>query len=154
MGIERARKHLRRWNRDRDILEYEASSATVALAARALDVEEARIAKSLSFKMGDQAVLIVTAGDVRIDNRKYKELFGCKAKMLTPDEVGDLIGHEVGGVCPFGVKEEVVVYLDTSLQRFATVFPACGSSNSAIELSCTELEELSCAGGWIDICKN
>lgn len=153
MSIERARAHLKQWNRDHEILEYSASSATVALAAKALDVEEARIAKSLTFRRGDQAVLIVTAGDVRIDNRKYKELFGVKAKMLNPDEVKELIGHEIGGVCPFGINEDVEVYLDTSLLRFATVFPACGSSNSAIELSCTELEEIAGSRGWVEIAK-
>lgn len=153
MGIEKVREHLKAWNRDHEILEYTASSATVALAARALDVEEARIAKSLTFRRGDQAVLIVTAGDVRIDNRKYKELFGSKAKMLNPDEVRELIGHEVGGVCPFGINEDVEVYLDTSLRRFATVFPACGSSNSAIELSCAELEEIAGSRGWVEICR-
>jgi len=153
MGIERVREHLKAWHRDHEILEYTASSATVELAARALNVEEARIAKSLSFKRGDQPVLIVTAGDVRIDNRKYKELFGSKAKMLSPDEVRELIGHEVGGVCPFGINEDVEVYLDTSLRRFATVFPACGSSNSAIELSCAELEEIAGSRGWVEISK-
>jgi len=153
MGIEKARAHLKSWNRDHEILEYAASSATVELAARALNVEEARIAKSLTFRRGDQAVLIVTAGDVRIDNRKYKELFGSKAKMLSPDEVRELIGHEVGGVCPFGINEDVEVYLDTSLRRFATVFPACGSSNSAIELSCVELEKIAGSRGWVEITK-
>jgi len=154
MGIEHVRAHLREWNREGDILEYAASSATVELAAKALQVEEARIAKSLSFKKGDQAILIVTAGDVRVDNKKYKGLFGCKAKMMQPDEVREYIGHEIGGVCPFGIRGNVEIYLDTSLKRFTTVFPACGSPNSAIELRCSELEEISGAIGWIDISKS
>ncbi|MFV0435814.1 MAG: YbaK/EbsC family protein [Desulfopila sp.] len=152
MGIEQAREHLKRWNRQDDILEYRASSATVALAARALGVEEARIAKSLSFKRGDRPLLVVTAGDVRVDNRKYKTRFGCKAKMMQPAEVSETIGHEVGGVCPFGTRDGVEIYLDSSLKRFTTVFPACGSANSAIELSCAELEDISGASGWVDIC--
>jgi len=153
VSIERAREYLQTWSRGDQILEFTASSATVELAARALNVEEARIAKTLSLKKGEQAVLIVTAGDVRIDNRKYKDLFGCKARMLSPDEVRRLIGHEVGGVCPFGIEEDVEVYLDISLKRFSTVFPACGSSSSAIELTCGELAEISRSRGWIDVCK-
>lgn len=153
MSIERARAHLRRFERDGDILEYETSSATVELAARALGVEEARIAKSLSFRHSDGALLVVTAGDTRIDNKKFKSLFGVKPKMIATDEVGELVGHEVGGVCPFGINEGVEVYLDMSLQRFTTVFPACGSANSAIELSCEELQQLSAAKSWVDVCK-
>ncbi len=153
MSIERAREYLRAWGREDQILEFTASSATVELAARALNVEEARIAKTLSFQRGEQAILIVTAGDMRIDNRKYKELFGCKARMLSPDEVSRLVGHEVGGVCPFGIEDNVEVYLDISLKRFSTVFPACGSSSSAIELTCGELAEIARGRGWIDVCK-
>lgn len=152
VSIERARKHLRTFDRDGDILEYAASSATVTLAARALGVEEARIAKSLSFKRGSGALLVVTAGDSRIDNRKFKGLFGVKPRMVPADEVAELVGHEVGGVCPFGINDGVEVYLDTSLRRFTTVFPACGSANSAIELSCDELQYLSAAKGWVDVC--
>ncbi|MDE7036857.1 MAG: YbaK/EbsC family protein, partial [Lachnospiraceae bacterium] len=129
------------------------SSATVSLAAKALDCEESRIAKTLSFHIGEKVVLIVTAGDAKIDNPKYKARFGTKAKMLSFDEAEPLIGHAVGGVCPFAVNEGVDIYLDISLKRFNTVFPACGSSNSAIELSLRELEEYSDFIEWIDVCK-
>jgi prolyl-tRNA editing enzyme YbaK/EbsC (Cys-tRNA(Pro) deacylase) len=126
----------------------------VELAAQALDCEPCRIAKTLSFMVDGQAVLIVTAGDAKIDNPKYKAQFGTKAKMLTPDEAENLVGHAVGGVCPFAVKKGVSVYLDDSLKRFSTVFPACGSSNTAIELSIEELETHSGFICWIDVCKN
>jgi prolyl-tRNA editing enzyme YbaK/EbsC (Cys-tRNA(Pro) deacylase) len=126
----------------------------VELAAQALGCEPGRIAKTLSFLVNDHAILIVTAGDAKIDNAKYKAHFGAKAKMLTPSEVETLIGHAVGGVCPFGINEGVAVYLDESLKRFSTVFPACGSSNSAIELSIAELEKYSNSIAWIDVCKN
>ena len=135
------------------IQEFDVSSATVGLAAKALDCEPARIAKSLSFRIGDGCAVVVAAGDCRIDNAKYKATFHAKAKMLSPDEVEELIGYAVGGVCPFGVNEGVAVYLDDSLKRFATVFPACGSSNSAIELSIAELEAYSGYAGWVDVCK-
>ena len=135
------------------IREFDTSSATVELAAEALGCEPCRIAKSLTFKVDEKAVLIVAAGDARIDNRKYKEFFGTKAKMLTPDEVLSLIGHAVGGVCPFAINDGVSVYLDNSLKRFETVFPACGSSNSAIELSIDELERYSGFISWVDVCK-
>ena len=131
MSIERARKYLQQFGRDGDIIETAASSATVELAASALGVEPARIAKTLSFMAKSGVILIVAAGDCKIDNRKYKELFGCKAKMLSPDEVLQYTGHDVGGVCPFGIPENVRVYTDVSLQRFRTVFPACGSSSSS-----------------------
>ena len=130
------------------------SSATVALAAQALGCEPCRIAKTMSFLVDGHAILIVTAGDVKIDNAKYKAQFGCKAKMLTPDEVEAMIGHAVGGVCPFAVNDGVTVYLDDSLKRFTTVFPACGSGNSAIELTIAELEQYSGYVSWIDVCKN
>lgn len=133
--------------------EFTVSSATVGLAAQALGCEPCRIAKTLSFMVDGHAVLIVTAGDAKIDNPKYKAQFGTKAKMLTPDEAKTLIGHEVGGVCPFGINAGVTVYLDNSLRRFETVFPACGSSNSAIELSTQELEKYSDYAAWVDVCK-
>ena len=135
-------------------MEFPVSSATVELAAQALGCEPCRIAKTLSFLVGEDPILIVTAGDVKIDNSKYRAQFGKKAKMLKPDQVEKMVGHAVGGVCPFAVKEGVKVYLDESLKRFQTVFPACGSSNSAIELTIPELEEVSGYLGWVDVCKD
>ena len=151
MSIERAREHLRKFGADSRIRELQTSSATVELAAAALGCDSRRIAKTLSFHVGDNVVLIVAAGDARIDNPKYKARFGTKAKMLTPQEAPELIGHAVGGVCPFGVKDGVEIYLDESLKRFETVFPACGSSNSAIELTLQELIEYSGSLGWVDV---
>ncbi len=133
--------------------EFEVSSATVELAAQAVGVEGARIAKTLSFRTADGCMLILTAGDARIDNHKFKETFHMKAKMLSADEVLELVGHPVGGVCPFGCKEGIPVYLDESLRRFTTVFPAVGSANSAIELNLDELFRYSKAIDWIDVCK-
>ena len=153
MAIDKVREYFRQYNMEDRIREFEVSSATVELAAQALSCAPARIAKTLSFMVGEQPVLIVAAGDVKIDNSKYKKQFGTKAKMLTPDQVEELIGHAVGGVCPFGVKEGVKVYLDESLKRFETVFPACGSSNSAIELTIPEMEQYAGEEGWIDVCK-
>ena len=153
MSIEKAREYLRACGFEDKIQEFTVSSATVELAAQALGVEGARIAKTMSFKIGEEAILIVAAGDVKIDNRKYKDKFHTKAKMLAPDEVEALIGHAIGGVCPFGINEGVTVYLDESLKRFETVFPACGSSNSAIELTIPELEKLSQLTEWVDVCK-
>jgi prolyl-tRNA editing enzyme YbaK/EbsC (Cys-tRNA(Pro) deacylase) len=153
MSIEKAREYLKQWHKDSEIQEFEVSSATVALAARALNTDEARIAKSLSFKIDNKGVLIVVAGDVKVDNRKFKDEFNCKAAMLTPEQVQELIGHEIGGVCPFGINNDIEVYLDISLQRFDTVFPACGSPNSAIQLTCDELEEISKPLKWVDVCK-
>ena len=153
MSIERARAYLAEKGVADRIRELDHSSATVELAAEALGVEPARIAKTLSFMLHDSPILIVTAGDAKIDNHKYKSFFGVKAKMLTPEEAETLIGHAVGGVCPFGVPEHVKIYLDRSLTRFETVFPACGSSNSAIELTIPELEELSAMTEWVDVCK-
>ena len=139
---------------DGKIIELPASSATVELAAKALSVEPCRIAKTLSFRAGDKVVLVVAAGDARVDNRKFKEFFGAKAKMLSAEEAETLVGHAVGGVCPFAVNEGVGVYLDVSLKRFRTVFPACGSSNSAIELTPEELAEYASGFmGWADVCK-
>lgn len=153
MSIEKAREYLRACGFEDKIQEFTVSSATVELAAQALGVEGARIAKTMSFRIGEEAILIVAAGDVKIDNRKYKDKFRTKAKMLAPDEVEALIGHAIGGVCPFGINEGVTVYLDESLRRFETVFPACGSSNSAIELTIPELEKLSQLTEWVDVCK-
>jgi prolyl-tRNA editing enzyme YbaK/EbsC (Cys-tRNA(Pro) deacylase) len=153
MSIEKAREYLKEWHKDHEIQEFEVSSATVALAARALNTDEARIAKSLTFKIDNRGVLIVVAGDVKVDNRKFKDEFNCKAAMLSPEEVQELIGHEIGGVCPFGINDDVCVYLDVSLQRFDTVYPACGSPNSAIQLNCAELAEISNPRKWVDVCK-
>ncbi len=153
MSLEKVREYLKKYNRDKDIIELSQSSATVALAAEALGVDAARIAKTLSFKTPDGAILVVTAGDARINNKKFKEVFGLKAKMLSPDEVIEFTGHVIGGVCPFAVENKnVKIYLDISLKRFDTVYPACGSGNSAIELTCEELQELSCAADWVDVC--
>ena len=153
MSVEKVREYFKTKGIDERIQEFEVSSATVSLAAKALECEESRIAKTLSFHIGEKVVLIVTAGDAKIDNPKYKARFGTKAKMLSFDEAEPLIGHAVGGVCPFAVNEGVDTYLDISLKRFNTVFPACGSSNSAIELSMRELEEYSDFIEWIDVCK-
>ncbi len=153
MSIEKGRAYLARFGMEDRILEFPVSSATVELAAAALGVEGARIAKTLSFKREDGCILIVAAGDARIDNHKFKELFHMKAKMLTPDEVLELVGHPVGGVCPFGINEGIDVYLDESLKRFTTVFPAVGSGNSAIELTLDELYNVSNARAWVDVCR-
>ena len=154
MAIERVREYLKRFDMDGRILEFEVSSATVELAAQAAGVIPARIAKTLSFMTPDGPVLVVTAGDMKIDNPKFKAQFHTKAKMLSFDEVEALIGHGVGGVCPFGIEDGVRTYLDVSMRRFDTVFPACGSANSAIELSCDELERVAQhVQGWIDVCK-
>ena len=153
MAIEKVRAYFKEKGIEDRIQEFEVSSATVALAAQALGCDENRIAKTLSFHVGEKVVLIVAAGDAKIDNPKYKAFFGAKAKMLAFEEAEELIGHAVGGVCPFAVKEGVEVYLDESLKRFETVFPACGSSNSAIELTINELEKYSGYTSWIDVCK-
>ncbi len=153
MAIERVREYFKTKGIEDRIQEFETSSATVALAAQALGCEECRIAKTLSFHVGEKVVLVVAAGDAKIDNSKYKAFFGTKAKMLSFDEAEPLIGHAVGGVCPFAVNEGVTVYLDESLKRFETVFPACGSSNSAIELTMDELELYSGFEAWVDVCK-
>lgn len=153
MSIEKVRNYFKEKGIADRIQEFEVSSATVALAAKALHCEESRIAKTLSFHIGEKVVLIVTAGDVKIDNAKYKAQFRTKAKMLSYDEAETLIGHAIGGVCPFAVNNGVETYLDVSLKRFDTVFPACGSSNSAIELSLNELEKYSECKMWIDVCK-
>lgn len=152
MSIEKVREYFKTKGIDERIQEFKVSSATVVLAAKALHCEENRIAKTLSFHMGEKVILIVTAGDAKIDNAKYKAQFGTKAKMLSFDEAEPLVGHVIGGVCPFAVNAGVETYLDVSLKRFNTVFPACGSPNSAIELSLEELEEYSDFIKWIDVC--
>lgn len=156
MSVEKVREYFKQYNVENNVMEHELSSATVELAAKAVGVIPARIAKTLSFKNkeGDSAILIVTAGDAKIDNKKFKQEFGYKAKMLTPEEVLEYIGHEIGGVCPFAIKNnKVKVYLDISMKRFHTVYPAAGSSNSSIELTCDELERFSHSSKWVDICK-
>ena len=153
MAIERVKEYFRKFDMEDRIIELTESSATVELAAQALNCEPARIAKSLSFMVGEKPILIISAGDVKVDNAKYKARFGAKAKMLTAEEVATLVGHAVGGVCPFGINEGVTVYLDESLKRFTTVFPACGSDNSAIELTIPEMEQYSGYEEWVDVCK-
>lgn len=153
MSIENARAYLSKYGKDKDIKELSSSSATVELAAQALGVEPERITKTLAFKDGDGCMLIGIAGDAKIDNKKFKEEFGFKAKMLSPEETLAFTGHAVGGVCSFGVPEDVKSYVDVSLKRFDTVFPACGSGNSAIELTCDEIFSLTKSVKWVDVCK-
>jgi prolyl-tRNA editing enzyme YbaK/EbsC (Cys-tRNA(Pro) deacylase) len=153
MSIEAVRQYLARWNRDKDIIVLEESTATVILAAAALGVIPARIAKSISLKTENGAFIVVSAGDMKLDNRKFKDYFGFKAKMLNPEEALAFTGHAVGGVCPFALPIGVAVYLDISMKRFQTVYPACGSGNSAIELTMDELTEYSHCKEWIDVCK-
>ena len=153
MSIENVRKYLRAYGMEARVLEFPVSSATVGLAAQALGCEACRIAKTLSFDVKGRTVLIVTAGDAKVDNAKYKAYFGTKAKMLAREDAPARIGHAVGGVCPFALPEGIPVYLDVSLQRFSTVFPACGSSHNAIELTPQELFDYSRAAGWVDVCK-
>lgn len=154
MAIDKVKAYFKQFGMEDKIQEFEVSSATVELAAQALGCEGKRIAKSLSFLVDDKAILIVAAGDAKIDNSKYKAMFSCKAKMLSYEQVEEYVGHAVGGVCPFAIPETVRVYLDESLKRFETVFPACGSSNSAIELTIPELEKYSNSVGWVDVCKD
>lgn len=156
MSIESVKEHFKKWNREKDIMEFTQSSATVMEAAETIGVEPARIAKTLSFRgkgEDDVAILVVAAGDAKIDNKKFRKTFGMKARMLSPEEVLEQTGHAVGGVCPFGLKNNLDVYLDVSMKRFTTVFPACGSTNSAIELTLDELLEYSYAKDWVDVCK-
>ena len=153
MSIERARAYLKKFGIEERILEFDVSSATVDLAAQALACEPARIAKSLSFKIENRTLLVLAAGDGKIDNKKYKAAFGAKAKMLSPDEVVERIGHAVGGVCPFGINDGVEVYLDESMKRFDYLYPAAGSANSAIKLTISELELYSGYKAWVDVCK-
>lgn len=153
MAIGKVKEYFKEFGMEDKILEFETSSATVELAAIAAGVIPARIAKTLSFKKDDSCILVVTAGDAKIDNSKFKKKFEVKAKMLKFEEVFDMVGHEVGGVCPFAINDNISVYLDESMKRFETVFPACGSSNSAIELNCDELYQFSKAISWVDVCK-
>lgn len=153
MAIEKVREYFKKHGMDNRVQEFEVSSATVELAAKALNCKPERIAKTLSFKVDEKPILIVVAGDAKIDNAKYKSKFNKKAKMLAFDEVEVIIGHAVGGVCPFATNDGVGIYLDESLKRFETVYPACGSSNSAIELTIEELEKYSNYISWVDVCK-
>lgn len=153
MSVETVKQYLSQFGVEDRVLEFESSSATVELAAAVLGVEGARIAKTLSFKTADGALLVVMAGDAKIDNRKFKDFFGFKAKMLSHEEALEFVGHAVGGVCPFAVNEGIKVYTDVSMKRFETVFPAAGSSSSAIELTCDELFRYSDAEEWVDVCK-
>ncbi len=153
MYLEKVRNYLRSYGLEDRLRVFDISSATVALAAQAVGTQEARIAKSLSFEVEDRIILIVTAGDAKIDNRKFKDIFSTKAKMLDISKVEEKIGFDVGGVCPFGVNEEVEIFLDVSLKRFESVFPAGGTASSAVELSPRELEEILPTSSWIDVCK-
>ena len=153
MSLEKAKKHLEKFNLEDKIMEFTQSSATVEEAAKAIGCKESEIAKTLSFLIEDKPILIVVAGDCKIDNGKYKQEFGKKAKMIPYEEVEKLIGHNVGGVCPFGINENVTVYLDNSLKKFDTIYPACGESNTAIKLTIEELEKTSNYKKWIDVCK-
>lgn len=154
MSFEKAKAYLESKNMGDRIRTFSVSSATVALAAAALGCEEKHIAKSLTFSVNGDAIMIIAAGDAKVDNGKFKAAFHTKAKMLTAEEVTEKIGHSVGGVCPFAVNEGVRVYLDVSLKRFDKVYPACGNASSAVELTVPELEALSCSLGWVDVCKN
>lgn len=153
MSFDKAKEHIKKFGLEENIMEFPVSSATVAEAAKAINCKEEEIAKTLSFIVSDTPILIVAAGDCKIDNSKFKAEFQTKAKMIPFDDVERLIGHSVGGVCPFGINENVDVYLDNSLKRFETVYPACGSSNSAVRLTLEQLEETSGYKKWIDVCK-
>ena len=153
MSVEIVKEYFRTFGLENKVMEFEISSATVELAAQALNVKPERIAKTLSFRKDEGCMLVVTAGDAKVDNQKFKSTFGFKARMLAPEEVHELVGHEIGGVCPFGIRKEIPVYLDVSLKRFDSVFPACGSTNSAIELTCDELYQYSNGKEWVDVCK-
>lgn len=153
MSVEKVKEFFKQYNIDNNILEFKVSSATVELAAQAIGCEPKKIAKTMAFIIEKTPIVVVTSGDAKISNSKYKEKFGVKAKMIEPDSLDAMIGHEMGGVCPFALKEEVVVYLDESLKRFKSVFPAAGSSNSVIELTLSELEKYSNYKEWVDVCK-
>lgn len=153
MAIALVREYLKKYGREKDIIELDDSSATVELAALALQTSPAHIAKSMSFMGKENPLIIVCAGDTKIDNHKYKQFFGVKAKMLHGDEVEQYTNHQIGGVCPFAIPEQTKVYLDISMKRFDYIYPACGSANSAIRLSCDELEALLPGCEWIDVCK-
>lgn len=154
MSFIKAKEHIKKYGLEDRIMEFSKSSATVKEAAEAVGTTEAEIAKTLSFLVNDKAILIVTEGDQKIDNSKYKQEFHTKVKMLTFNQVEELIGHQVGGVCPFGIKEGITVYLDESLKRFEIIYPACGSSNSAVKLTIPELEKTSNYDKWINVCKS
>lgn len=154
MSFESVKQHLEQWDREKDIMEFDTSSGTVQQAADTIGVIPAQIAKTLSFReKEDKAILIVTAGDAKIDNKKFRNTFQVKARMLSAEEVVEQTGHIIGGVCPFGLVNDLDVYLDISMKRFDTIFPACGSSNSAIELNLDELFEYATAKKWVDVCK-
>ena len=153
MSLVKAKEYLKKFGLENKIMEFDVSSATVEEAAKAINCKEEEIVKTLSFIVNDKPILIAVAGDSKVDNTKFKEEFQTKAKMIPFDNVEELIGHAVGGVCPFGVNENVEVYLDNSLKRFTIVYPACGSSNSAVKLTLTELEKTSNYKKWIDVCK-
>ena len=153
MSFEKAKEYLKKYGLDNKIMQFSVSSATVEEAAKAVNCEEKEIAKSLSFIVENNPIIIVVAGDAKIDNKKYKEEFHAKAKMIPFDNVEELIGHPVGGVCPFGVNENVEIYLDNSLKRFEIIYPACGTSNSAVKLTIKELEKTTNYKKWIDVCK-
>jgi prolyl-tRNA editing enzyme YbaK/EbsC (Cys-tRNA(Pro) deacylase) len=153
MSVEQVRVYLDRWGRGKDVVEMDLSTATVELAASALEVIPARIAKSISLRDVDSnAMLVIAAGDMKVDNRKFRDHFGFKPRMLSAEEALEFTGHAIGGICPFALPPAVTVYLDNSLKRFTTVFPACGSGNSLIELTLGELEEYSQCSGWVDVC--
>lgn len=154
MSVEKVKDYFKNFGIEDRVIEFETSSATVELAAAALNCQPERISKSISFMLKEKPIIIVTAGDVKIDNKKFKKIFATKAKMIDKDSVEELIGHKVGGVCPFAIKDDVEVYLDQSLKRFETVFPACGSSNSVIELTIEDLEKYSNYKSWINVCKD
>ena len=153
MSVSAVKKYLSAWGKESQVLEFTVSSATVTLAAEALETSPARIAKTLAFAKENSCMLVVTAGDARIDNRRFKAQFGMKAKMLDAETIFSMTGHPVGGVCPFALPDATIsVFLDTSLKRFETVFPACGSPNSAIELAIEELQTIARSSGWVDVC--
>lgn len=155
MSIESVKAHFKKWDREQDVMEFDSLSATVEQAAETIGVSPAQIAKTLSFRGdGDEAILVVAAGDAKVDNKKFRKTFGLKARMLSAEEVLEQTGHAVGGVCPFGLKNNLDVYLDESMKRFETLFPACGSSNSAIELTPEEINTYSDAKSWVDVCKD
>jgi len=153
MSVEQVRAYLDRWGRGKDVVEMDLSTATVELAAAALEVIPARIAKSISLRdSGSGAMIVVAAGDMKVDNRKFRDRFGFKPRMLSAEEALEFTGHAIGGVCPFALPPAITVYLDNSMKRFTTIFPACGSGNSLIELTMAELEEYSQCAGWVDVC--
>ena len=153
MSLTKAKEYLKKYGLDDKVMEFDVSSATVAEAAKAINCKEEEIVKTLSFLVNDKPILIAVAGDSKIDNSKYKAEFQVKAKMIPFDNVEELVGHAVGGVCPFGVNDDVEIYLDNSLKRFNIVYPACGSSNSAVKLTLDEFEKASCYKKWVDVCK-